>query len=344
MRGFEREVVIRAAADLDWAISNSDSVLQHGGDSALESFRRQRSSIRDLPSEAVAPAATPPRFTDPHFIWCLRHGLFLHVAPGLMGSSTSTLEPVFFRQIITGLDASDIDHVNEIIDAFNTIKQDFMSARYMVWASSEHTSPIRAHSQVITSHASFLDTLNYGRWGVRTGIAIQAFKAAVDVLDKIASFAHLYFDTNQSAKAVSFRNLPYEDTEHRSLAVAFVKALQRKHRNRGLAALIDLSYDLASKWSSPLSRNVKVRHAATHRFVTVHAESPPKSSKWSERINWRDLIEESLFQLRLARSAIFYLAQMIDFQEDLKAAASSGASTIMPQPFYRLDTDLLESD
>ena len=344
MRGFEREFEIRAASDLDDALSNSASILEHGGESALDSFRRQRSLIPDAASASDTPEPTPPRFTDPHLAWCLREGLFLHVAPRLMGNSTSTLEPLFFRRIITSLAASDIDHTNEIIDAFNTIKQAFMSARYMVWACSDHSSPIRGHSRMITSHASFLDTLHYGRWGIRTGIAVQAFKAAVDVLDKIASFAHLYFGTNQSARDVSFRNLPYEDNRHRNLAGAFVQALKGKQRNRGLAALIDLSYDLASKRSSPLSRNVSVRHAATHRFVTVHAESPPKSSNWSERVNWRELIEESLFQLRLSRSAIFHLAQMIDSQEDTKAAASSGTSVTMPQPFFRLDTDLLESD
>lgn len=348
MRDFEREVELLAAAELDDAISNSESVLQHGGESALESFRRQRSSIRDVPSAspapAPAPAPTPPSFTDPHVAWCLREGLFLHASPGLMGSSTSILDPIFFRQIITGLNASEIALTNEIIDAFNTIKQDFVSARYMVWASSEHSSPIRMHAQSITSHVSFLDTLHYGRWGVRTGIAIQAFKAAVDVLDKIASFTHLYFGTNQSARAVSFRNLPYEDRKQQNLAGAFSKALQGKKRNRGLVALIDLSYDLAGRWSSPLARNVKVRHAATHRFVTVHAESPPRSSKWSERINWRELIEESLFQLRLARSAIFYLAQMIDTHEDIKSSTGSGTSVTMPLPFSRLDTDLLEAD
>lgn len=344
MSDFEREVKLLAAAELEDAISNSESVLQHGGESALESFRQHRSSIRDVPNTSAAPASTPPSFTDPHMDWCLREGLFLHASPELMGSSTSILDPLFFRQITTGVNASGIALTNEIIDAFNTIKQDFVSARYMVWASSEHSSPIRVHAQSITSHVSFLDTLQYGRWGVRTGIAIQAFKAGVYVLDKIASFTHLYFDTKQPAKSVSFRNLPYEDGKKRQLAGAFLKALQGKKLNRGLAALIDLSYDLDSKLSLPLYRNVKVRNAATNRLVTVHSESAPTSSKWSERVNWRELIEEALFQLRLARSAIFYLAQMIDTQEDVSAATGSGTSVTMPLPYYRLDTDLLEAD
>ena len=344
MRDLEREVEIRAAAELDDAINNSESVLLHGGESALESFRCQRSSIPGLPSESDAPRPTPPTFADCHLAWCLSQGVFLHVSPRLMASSTSILDPVFFRRIITSLDASDMVYIKEIIDAFNTIKQDFVSARYLVWASTDESSPIRTHAQSITSHTSFLDTLDYGRWGIRTGIAIQGFKAAIDVLDNIASFVHLYFDTNQSARAVSFRSLPYEESARQSLAGVFENALQGNQPNRGLAALIDLSYDLDGKWSSPLSRNVNVRHAATHRFVTVHAEMPPESSDWSERINWHELIDESLFQLLHARSAIFYLAQMIDIQEDMKAAAGAGTSVTMPLAFTRLDTDLLESD
>ncbi len=344
MRGFERDFELLAAADLDDAISSPEIVLQHGGEPALESFRRQRSSIRDGPTVAPARAPTLPILTDPHMVWCLRKGLFLHASPELMGGSTSVLDPLFFRKLITGVSASDRARANEIIDAFNTIKQDFVSARYMVWVSSEPSSTIGRHAQAITSHVHFLDTLQYGRWGVRTGIAVQAFKAAVDVLDKIASFTHLYFGTNQSARAVLFRNLPYEDRARRSLAGAFVNAVHGEQPNRGLSALIDLSYDLDCKWSSPLARNVDVRHAATHRFVTVYSELPPRASKWSERINWRELVDESLYQLRIARSAIFYLAQMIDIQEDRKAAAGCRNLVTMPLALLRLDTDSLESD
>ncbi|MCY3748920.1 MAG: LA2681 family HEPN domain-containing protein [Chloroflexi bacterium] len=344
MRGFEREVKLRAAAELDIAIDDPESVLQHGGESALESFRLQRSLIPDVPSAIEVAMPTPLRFTDPHLTWCLREGLLLHVAPKLMDSSVSTLEPLFFRRIISSLDEADMDHMNEIIDAFNTIKQDFMSARYLVWACSEQSSPIRSQAQAITSHASFLDTLQYGRWGVRTGIAVQAFKATIDVLDKIASFTHLYFGTNQSARVVSFRNLPYEDNRQRRVAGAFLTALQGSRWNVGLAALIDLSYDLVSSCPSSISRNINVRHAATHRFVIVHTEFPQESSEWSERITWHDLIGESLFQLRLARSAIFYVAKMIDIHEEGKAAALAEASAIMPLTYSRLDTDLLESE
>ncbi len=344
MRDFEREIELLAAADLDHAISNSESVLKHGGESALESFRRQRSAIPDLPSASDESEPMPPRFTDPHLTWCLREGLFLHVAPWLVGSNASVLDPIFFRRIITSLGARDITLTNEIIDAFNTIKQDFVSARYLVWASSEPSSPIWTHAQSISSHVSFLDTLDYGRWGVRTGTAIQAFKAAVDVLDKSASFAHLYFGTKQAARRVSFRSLPYEDSARRNVAAAFESALNGKSPNRGLSALMDLSYELDDEGSSPLALNVNMRHAATHRFLTVHSEMAPESSDWSERINWRDLIDESLCQLRLARSAIFYLAQMIDMQEDVKIATEAGMSVTMALPYARLDTDLLEAE
>ena len=344
MREHERHVILQAAADLDAAIDNRESVLQNGGESALEEFQRKRSSIGDFPDQSNTGSRTKPKFSDPHLNWCLNQGLFLHASPDNIHDNVKILDPIFFRKIITGIDTEDILHTNEIIDAFNTIKQDYLTARYLLWIASAQESGIRKHTQSITRRASFLNTLQYGRWGIRTGIATQAFKAAVDVLDKIAAFAHLYFGTTQAARLVSFRNLPYQGTRGRSVVTHFSQVLRPTKFNYGLSALVDLSYELDSRWSSPLLRNVQRRHAATHRFLTVHTEVAPDSSSWTQRMNWADIIENALFQLRLGRSAIFYLARMIDINEQQKSSANFPHSVVMPMPFSRVDTDLAESE
>ena len=67
-----------------------------------------------------------------------------------------------------------LDRANEIADAFNTIKQDYIAARYLVWLAAAEDSPIQGQAKTITRRTSFWDSLNYAYWGVRPGIGIQA--------------------------------------------------------------------------------------------------------------------------------------------------------------------------
>ena len=93
---------------------------------------------------------------------------------------------------------------------------------------------------------------------------------------------------------------------------------------------------------SPLRRLVQHRHAATHRFVSVHIEGVPDSSDWIERLSWPELLEESLESLRITRRAILYLAQMIHIHEKATHVSDSPGSMTMPLPFERTNADLME--
>ena len=163
----------------------------------------------------------------------------------------------------------------------------------------------------MTRRTSFLDTLTYARWGARTGIAIQAYKAAVDLLDKIAAFVHLYFNSGHNPRDVLFRTLPFTQSSKDELPEPFASALKAPERNRALIALMDLSSELGED----SQRTIQLRNAATHRFFVVHMELPPDRSAWTEHIGWFDLVRESVCQLKMARDAILYLAQMIDIHE-----------------------------
>jgi hypothetical protein len=189
----------------------------------------------------------------------------------------------------------------------------------------------------VTRGASFLDTPTYARWGVRTGIATQAFSAAVDVLDKIASFIHLYFDTGR-IQDVYFRSIAATERRSNGIAPKLAAALLKPERNRGLIALFDLSADLKQK--TPLRLHHQHRNTATHRFLTTHTEMTPPSNEWIDRVRWHDLLEESLEQLCIARGAILYLARTIDAHEASKDHSSTTQTAQLP--VRRVDTDLAE--
>jgi len=86
------------------------------------------------------------------------------------------------------------------------------------------------------------------------------------------------------------------------------------HSNRGLLALCDISCDLER--STSLNELVERRHAATHRFLVAHNLGQGTGrSDWFERVDWSELLEGSVQQLRIARAALVYLARMIDSRE-----------------------------
>jgi LA2681-like HEPN len=174
----------------------------------------------------------------------------------------------------------------------------------------------------MSARAKFLDSLLYARWGVRTGLAAQAFAAATNLLDKIAGLVHLYFGTGR-VRDVYFRTLWHPRTAKRAADVMDPKLADqfRSPRvNRGLMALCDLSCDLEQP--TALNELLDRRHTATHRFLAAHTmlvEGDTADSDWLERVEWRDLIDDVLHQLSTARAALVYLARMIDIAEGAAA-------------------------
>ena len=343
MGGHESHVQLQAASDLDIAISDQGRVLRCGGQSALETFKRRRSGL--LVMEDLHHSATEPshQLGDLHLDWCLRNQLFLHISPDCIRAGSETLDAVTFRNFRLSLaDDAVLDRANEIVDAFNTIKQDYIAARYLVWLAAAEDSPIQGQAKTITRRTSFWDSLNYAYWGVRPGIGIQALKVTLDTLDTIAAFVHLYLRSGRGVRDFEFRTLPYANRSKKKLAPSLADALKQPEQNRGLAALLDLSAELEEQSTSPLRRLVQRRHAATHRFFSVHIEGAPDSSDWIERLSWPELLEESLESLRITRRAILYLAQMIHIHEKATDVPDSPASMTMPLPFERTDPDLME--
>ena len=340
----ESHVLLEAATDLDIALSDQDRVLRCGGQSALETFNRLRTGLLVTEDSHHSAAEPKPQLGDPHLDWCLRNQLFLHISPDCIRAGTETLDAVTFKSISLSLNEGEVlDRAGEFLDAFNTIKQDYIVARYLVWLAAVEDSPIQRQAAAITRRTSFWDSLNYAYWGVRPGIGIQALKVTLDTLDTIAAFVHLYLGSGRGVREIDFRTLPYANrSSKKKLAPSLAEALKPPEQNRGLAALFDLSAELDEQSASPLKRLIQRRHAATHRFFSVHVEGTPDSSDWIERLSWPELLEESLGSLRITRRAILYLAQMIHIHEEATDVSDSSGTLTMPLPFGRTDSDLKE--
>ena len=333
-----------ARDDFDAALQDRDRILRIGGRAALEHFEKRRASIK---LKGSGHASAPAQWTDPYWQWCAQHNLFLHVSPRCIDPQADAFDPLFFRSVTVGLSDEDQQRVNDLFDAFNAIKQDYAAARYLLWLVHGDASPIREQAAAVSARTKYLDSLRYARWGVRTGLATQAFAAATNLLDKVACFVHLYFGTTRKIRTVSFRNLWHPPPQRNKPLVMdpeLAAHLIPGKFNRGLGALCDLSCDLEQE--TPLNKLIERRHSTTHRFLTVHSmllDEDRGTDEWLEQVSWTDLIDGARSQLTTARSALIYLAWMIDIAEE-PPPEKSGSGVIAPLPILPAETEHSEFD
>ena len=167
-QGHKSHMLQQAAANLDVAINDHERVIRYGGQTALDIFERARAklSVSNNPHGQIFGAA--PQLDNPYLSWCLRQGLFLHFSPECIQSWTGPLDSVSFRSIeLKFSDGSELVRAENLSMALTSIKQSYITARYLTWLATEE-SPIREEARKITKYTTFWDTFSYGHWGCET--------------------------------------------------------------------------------------------------------------------------------------------------------------------------------
>ena len=336
MGSYANDFLMVAADCLDAALNDHSGLLEHGGQKAVKRFRDLRSMIVVSKKEDNFSPESPTSFKDPYLAWCLRNELFLHVSPDHIRPDTEILDAISFKSFTIPSSEKSMLLANALIDAFNTLKQDYTSARYLLWLATANDSPINEHARAISKRISFFDTASFARFSARTGLAAQAHKAAVDLMDKIAVFVHVYLRSDSVRGQITFDKFPYFSKG--KLHASFAGALEPPERNKGLMALLDLHKELKADPPSPLKRRTIRRHSSTHMFLVVHHMAAGDSIPKIDRVNWDQLIEESLDQLSFVRGAILYLANMIEIHEEVSSRGSQAGLL----PVGRADPELMD--
>lgn len=326
-----------AARALDRALADDESVLAIGGPGSLKHFRETRDR---LPVDPPAPPE-PTIWSDPHLRWVHEKELFLHVSPSCQRETDETLDPLVFEGLFESADAADQNRITLLCDAFNVLKREFVTARYLTWLVTDPDAPGRPEMDAATRRASWVDTLHMARWGVRTGVGVNAFTAATNLLDKVAGLTHIYFATGRQSGQVYFRGFWHQRNKPNRWQAEFAEALEPPGFNRGLIALSDLACDLEQE--SALSVLLDRRHTATHRFLVAHDQLfDAPSDEWLQREEWGDIVEGTLEALHTARAAIIYLVRMVDTAEAGKIRVAKQEGIVPDLPLLGVNPDLNE--
>lgn len=308
-------LVHEAMTALDQALARPEEVLEHSGPGALSHFRRQRNRIPGQPNHRH----DEHPLDDPHLEWCRRNDLFVHSSPVCITRETEVLDQLPLGPLFYEMNTRERQRVDTLMDALNSVLQDYVAARYLSWSVLAPGTSLRDHTSSISDRVAFFDTLGSAQWGVSPGLLVSALASATNLLDKVASVAHLYLRTGQPAGSSYFRNFGFVGIRRGQSPsrVHATVANELEAHNYGMRALFDLACELERR-DAPLPQLFARRNAATHRAVAVHTALPESSlgaSPWLDRVELGQLEAILMDQLHRARSALFYLADLINDHE-----------------------------
>jgi hypothetical protein len=339
------------------ALRMLDGSLKGGQDKPLPSAREYFQSARDwvarwlserTPSRKHKLAAEPRRQQSVgerrYRSWCLRRSLFLNPLNDLpaleitdLGESVVSRDLLLAPSIVVGI--GDGPYLPAM---FDQMKQEFVSARYLLYSGTTAGSVSFADLDV-----PLLDTMDYPSYGLGVEETRLAFRASYSLFDKIAFFLRAYLSFELDERRVSFRNIWYVNGEK---ARGLWPSLNDS-KNLPLRGLYWLSKDLLQDDRSEQDRKFydvlepdaqglsTIRNCLEHKFLRLHEEGPITAPMDSSTPGWwpsgwpagtiysvsrREFEAKTLKLLQLSRAALIYLWLGLHSEEKRRARDRRG--------------------
>ena len=226
-----------------------------------------------------------------------------------------------------------------MLSLFNQVKQEYVTARYLLYEGIENKRTHFADHDVMLTN-----TLDYAAHSICLEKVRIAFRMAYAIFDKIAFLLNHYLKLGIKPRKVSFRTIWHnqEDTK------AHLKPFFQDRQNRPLRGLFGRSRDFCAADGDQDALDpealdlVAIRHHLEHKHLTVHEESwiaagrglggeTPDGKSFS--IDRPDFEARAMRILKLARSSLMYLVHAVVIEEGPRAAARPSEALIIPLVF-----------
>lgn len=231
--------------------------------------------------------------------------LLLTINPIPSNCPSEYKDDIFFESMVVPLDDDGNRWFQSLCHSFNNIKEDFATARHLYYQSKSQDRDIIE----VSSITSYMDTLDYADFGLRSGFLKSSLRLSADLLDKCAVFLNLYLELGHPEDQVSFGNFWYNKRKYDKGYLPEIK--DRLLSNQFLAALYDLQRDLfEGRYPFPFKY---LRNEATHkRLVLSWYGSLDEEIKSYSLSNFQE-ITHSL--LRVVKAAIIYVVGTVMLEE-----------------------------
>jgi len=233
----------------------------------------------------------------------------------------------------------------EVYGIYNQLKQEFISARYILFEAIEESSKGVHFSDKRVRLYDLLDYRHYRLWIEKVKMA---FLAAYAIFDKIAYLVNEYWKLGLPIRKISFNTVWFDRGDQRKeLAPIFSDS-----DNWPLRGLYWLSKDLYFKGNSnqpmePDARELNsIRNHITHKYLKVHDHILCDTSNWRNKegrelsypISDQELKNQAIKLFKLVRNALIYVS-LAAHENERKAREDIGEGMLGEMPLFEVGDD-----
>jgi LA2681-like HEPN len=247
--------------------------------------------------------------------WCLSNRLFLNPLNDILTENIASHDYLFLPSIVLQIDQSKIYH-----SMFNQIKQEFVSARFLLFESF-NTNRIHFSDRANLQ----MDTLDYSTYSLSLEKMKIAFRICYSLFDKIGYFLNEYLNLGFKPNKVSFRSIWYE---YEKREIVGLNSKITNTQNWAFRGLYWLSKDLYEKKDlifksliEPDAQEISIiRNYIEHKSFKIveFGESGLFDNDLTYVVSRDEFELKTLKLIKLVRAAIIYLSLGINLEERKK--------------------------
>jgi tetratricopeptide (TPR) repeat protein len=238
--------------------------------------------------------------------WCLANGLFVNPLNDLGAHAVAASDPIGLAEHVVPLDAP-----HRFESFYDQMKQEYVSARWLLYEGLTAKLAHFSDRDVLLRATEPAPSLS---------LAIESIKAAYRIsyslFDKVGFFVAHYMELGIPERKITFRTL-WREGDNKPIRKEFDSA-----SNWGFCALYWLAKDFFEKESDevaePQARGLSdIRNHIEHKYLRVTVVEPlsTPADDLALMVSREQFQAKTMHLLKLARSALIYLAIGVRFEE-----------------------------
>lgn len=219
----------------------------------------------------------------------------------------------------------------------NEIKQEFVSARYMLYRYFQDSGSLHFSDKGVR----LSDNADYSNYCYHIEVAKSAFRALYSLLDKIAYALNEYLGLGEPGTSVSYKDIWYSNKKKRILN----EKITNYNTVCSLAGLLFIRNDIYGADESYLQdestmRLKAVRNAMEHRAIVITDDVEFDDTGLALKISRAEFEEVAMTLISTVRQAIFCFVNTVNHIEyDKKQKINEAGQIVIQQPVGTLDDD-----
>ncbi|MDY8045288.1 LA2681 family HEPN domain-containing protein [Paenibacillus polymyxa] len=304
-------------------------------DHARRSFNIEVERIRDWVSQNIFDEfslGTTEQEQD-YRKWCLDNNLFLNTLNDYFNVSMVACDCLHLPDIVTDINIGPKYH-----GLFNQLKQEYVSARFMIYEGINDNTPHFSDKEVF-----IYNTLDYPIYGIGIEKIKFGCRSLYSIFDRIAYFINDYFDIGIKEQDVSYKSI-WQNKKFGRQGYDFKIDLKKRITDQDTYNFPGIGFywlckDIAKKQVKHkyLDPSIEVlsgiRNALEHRYLKIHDPFIHRTDSFkdtlAQSVHLIDFKSATLELMKYSREAIILLSLLVNREEQIRSK-TQGDKFVMP--------------